>query len=43
MSNQTQDEQIGQQSITLVVNGETRHFPAPQTLATLSGVAWNSG
>jgi thiamine biosynthesis protein ThiS len=22
-------------SITLVVNGETRHFPAPQTVATL--------
>jgi sulfur carrier protein len=35
VSNQTHGEQIREQSITLVVNGETRQFPTPQTVATL--------
>ena len=35
MSNQAQAEQTAAESITLVVNGEVRRFPAPQTVATL--------
>jgi sulfur carrier protein len=35
VSNQVQAEQATAQSITVVVNGEARRFPAPQTIATL--------
>ncbi|HWF46812.1 MAG TPA: sulfur carrier protein ThiS [Bryobacteraceae bacterium] len=35
VSTQAQAEQKAAQSITVVVNGEVRQFPAPQTVATL--------
>jgi sulfur carrier protein len=35
VSNQTQTETAIAESVTLEVNGESRRFPAPQTIATL--------
>lgn len=35
MSNLAQTEETAAESLTVVVNGEARQFPAPQTVATL--------